>query len=166
MKTPTFETTDLSRPAAACAARRATAQAGARGCWLHAAFAWPGGAVTPRARAMQRALGRCWPPRREGGRTGEGGAWSHGATLQHHWGCCAGGAGWNIFQPVEYFPSFPQTGGALGFIFPSDIIFFLGCTFPPPLWQEAPCRWFAWGSLTRAQLLSSKDVAFRNSWVS
>lgn len=131
MKTPTFETTDLSRPAAACAARRATAQAGARGCWLHAAFAWPGGAVTPRARAMQRALGWCWPPRRGDGRTGEGGAWSHGATLQHHWGCCAGGAGWNIFQPVEYFSLLSPNWRGFGVYFPIGYYFFSRLHFLP-----------------------------------
>lgn len=122
VKSPTFETTDLSCPAAVCAARRAVVQAGVWGCGLHTAFAWPGGAVTPRACAMLRALGWCWPPRSTQRR------WSWDTWevvgLPSSTKGDAGGAAGTRSSKKKYFPSSPQTGGALGLIFPADTLFF------------------------------------------
>lgn len=172
VESPTFETINLSCSAAACTMRRAMAQAGAWECRLHAAFFWPRGAISPRGCVMQKALRWCWPPRRPG-RRWSWNTWEVLGPLSSTSGAAAPGgrvmlmgllapeaAKWNVFFCL------PKMEGLWG-LFSQLIVLFSWLHFPPPpLRQEVPHQWLAWGLLTRAQLLSSKDVAFRNSWVS
>lgn len=66
---------------------------------------------------------------------------------------------------VKYFPFSVQNGGAMGLIFPDDSLF-SQLNFPSPPEARSALPMVAQGSLTRAQLFNSKDVAFRTSWVS